>query len=213
MASSSFSLAERTAQDRRTRQKEAKRNAWAYVFVSPFYLLYAIFGFFPLVYGLWLSLHTWDGISPMVWVGFNNYIKLVTVDELWWKAIYNTIWLFVVATIPQLTLALGLAFIINSGYVRFKDFFRAAYFMPFVASAVAVGILFTSLFGNQYGMIKFTLFYLYCVIMIPTNFAYFLFNFFLFVLSIQPQPKRVMQTKATWSYPYYSSFLPIRSPI
>jgi ABC-type sugar transport system permease subunit len=37
-------------------------------------------------------------------------------------------------------LALILAFIINSGYVRFKDFFRAAYFMPFVASAVAVGI-------------------------------------------------------------------------
>ena len=155
MASSSFTTAERALQDRRTRQKEVKRNAWAYVFVSPFYLLYAIFGFFPLIYGLWLSLHTWDGISPMIWVGLNNYIKLITVDELWWQAIYNTIWLFVVATIPQLTLALLVAFIINSGYVRFKDFFRAAYFMPFVASAVAVGILFTSLFGSQYGMINY----------------------------------------------------------
>lgn len=157
MASSTFTSAERAAQDKRTLRKEAKRNAWAYVFVSPFYFLYAVFGFFPLAYGLWLSLHQWDGISPMKWVGIANYFKLFTVDEMWWQAIYNTIWLFVGATIPQLTIALILAFIINSGYVRFKDFFRAAYFMPFVASAVAVGILFTSLFGMQYGMFNYVL--------------------------------------------------------
>jgi ABC-type sugar transport system permease subunit len=157
MASTTFSSAERAAQDRRTRRKEAKRNAWAYVFVSPFYLLYAVFGLFPLMYGIWLSFHQWDGISPMQWVGISNYVKLFTVDETWWKAIYNTLWLFFGATTPQLIFALILAFIINSGYVRFKDFFRAAYFMPFVASAVAVGILFTSLFGMQYGMFNFAL--------------------------------------------------------
>lgn len=157
MASTTFSSAERAAQDRRTRRKEAKRNAWAYVFVSPFYFLYAIFGFFPLMYGIWLSFHQWDGISPMQWVGLTNYVKLLTADDLWWQAIYNTVWLFVVATLPQLTLALILAFIINSGYVRFKDFFRAAYFMPFVASSVAVGILFNSLFGLQFGIFNYTL--------------------------------------------------------
>jgi ABC-type sugar transport system permease subunit len=79
------------------------------------------------------------------------------VDETWWKAVYNTIWLFVGATTPQLIFALILAFIINSGYVRFKDFFRAAYFMPFVASAVAVGILFSSLLGMQYGIFNYVL--------------------------------------------------------
>ena len=157
MAATTFTAAERKAQDRRTQRKEAKRNAWAYVFISPFYLLYAVFGLFPLCYGVWLSLHQWDGISPMKWVGIANYVKLFTVDEIWWQAIYNTIWLFIGATTPQLIVALVLAFIINSGYVRFKDFFRAAYFMPFVASAVAVGILFTSLFGMQYGMLNYAL--------------------------------------------------------
>lgn len=157
MSATTFSSAEQRAQDQRTLRKEAKRNAWAYLFVSPFYLLYAVFGLFPLVYGVWLSFHQWDGISPMQWVGLNNYIKLFTADEVWWKAIYNTVWLFFGATTPQLILALVLAFIINSGYIRFKDFFRAAYFMPFVASAVAVGILFTSLFGKQYGMFNYFL--------------------------------------------------------
>ncbi|MFN5058710.1 MAG: carbohydrate ABC transporter permease [Chloroflexota bacterium] len=157
MSATTFSSAEQRAQDQRTFRKEVKRNAWAYIFVSPFYLLYAVFGLFPLLYGVWLSLHQWDGISPMQWVGLNNYIKLFTADEVWWKAIYNTVWLFFGATTPQLVLALTLAFIINSGYIRFKDFFRAAYFMPFVASAVAVGILFTSLFGKQYGMFNYFL--------------------------------------------------------
>jgi ABC-type sugar transport system permease subunit len=157
MSATTFSSAEQRAQDQRTRRKEVKRNAWAYVFVSPFYLLYAVFGLFPLVYGVWLSLHQWDGISPMQWVGISNYTKLFTADEIWWKAIYNTVWLFFGATTPQLILALLLAFIINSGYIRFKDFFRAAYFMPFVASAVAVGILFSSLFGKQYGMFNYFL--------------------------------------------------------
>jgi ABC-type sugar transport system permease subunit len=144
------------AQNRRTTMHEMKRNVWAYIFISPFYILYAVFGMFPLLYGLWLSLHEWDGISPMKWVGLENYTQLLT-DDIWWKTIYNTIWLFFGATVPQLTIALILAFIINSAYIKGKDFFRAAYFMPIVASAVAVSIIFTSLFGERYGMLNYGL--------------------------------------------------------
>lgn len=143
---------------RSTLWQEIKRNRWAYVFISPFYFLYAVFGIFPLLYGLWLSLHTWDGISPMEWVGAENYTTLLT-DDIWWKTIYNTIWLFFGATVPQLTIALILAFIINSTYIRGKDIYRAAYFMPIVASAVAVSLIFNSLFGLRYGMLNYGLSY------------------------------------------------------
>ena len=143
-------------QNRRTTLNEMRRNIWAYVFISPFYLLYAVFGIFPLFYGLWLSLHTWDAISPMQWVGVENYTRLI-VDDIWWQTIYNTIWLFIFATVPQLTLALLLAFIINNALIRGKDIYRAAYFMPIVASAVAVSLIFISLFGERYGMINYVL--------------------------------------------------------
>lgn len=136
--------------------REVKRNVWAYIFISPFYLLYAVFGMFPLFYGLWLSMHNWDAISDMEWVGLHNYSRLM-VDDIWWKTIYNTIWLFFGATVPQLTIALILAFIINSSYIRGKDFLRAAYFMPIVASAVAVSLIFSSLFGERYGMLNYFL--------------------------------------------------------
>jgi ABC-type sugar transport system permease subunit len=118
--------------------------------------LYAVFGFFPLVYGLWLSFHKWDGISPMEWTGLANYAKLLT-DDIWWYAIYNTIWLFFAATVPQLIIALLLAFIINSNFIKGKDFFRAAFFAPNVASTVAVSLIFISLFGTRYGMLNYAL--------------------------------------------------------
>lgn len=56
-----------------------------------------------------------------------------------------------------MTLALILAFIINSPYIRGKDFFRAAYFMPIVASAVAVSLIFISLLGQRYGLLNYAL--------------------------------------------------------
>lgn len=157
MATQTVSMDARArAQDRRVMWREARRNGWAYLFISPFYLLYAVFGIFPVLYGLWLSFHKWDGISPMQWSGAQNYLKLLT-DDIWWYTIYNTIWLFFGATVPQLCLALLLAFIINSSYIRGKDFFRAAYFMPIVCSAVAVSLIFGSMFGERYGMLNFAL--------------------------------------------------------
>ena len=143
-------------QRRTSTRREIKRNVWAYVFISPFYILYTVFGIFPLLYGLWLSFHVWDGISPMRWVGAENYSRLL-FDDIWWKAVYNTIWLFFAATVPQLLLALLLAFIINMPSLRGKDFFRAAYFMPIVASAVAVSLIFGSLFGQRYGILNYVL--------------------------------------------------------
>ena len=56
MATTTLTNSQRREQDRRVALKQAKRNIWAYAFISPFYLLYAVFGLFPLLYGLWLSL-------------------------------------------------------------------------------------------------------------------------------------------------------------
>jgi len=144
------------AQGRRASMRDLRHNGWAYVFISPFYLLYAVFGVFPLLYGLWLSFHSWDGISDMEWVGIENYTTLLT-DDIWWQTIYNTLWLFFAATIPQLILAFALAYIINSTYIKGKDILRAAYFMPIVASAVAVALIWTSLFGPRYGLLNYAL--------------------------------------------------------
>lgn len=134
---------------------EMRRNIWPYVFISPFFILFAVFGLFPYAFAFYLSFVEWDGISPRQWVGLANYRELL-FDDLWWKSVYNSIWLFVVTSL-NLVIALVLAFILNSGLVRFKEVYRTAYFTPIVASSVAVAMIFSSLFGLKYGTLNYVL--------------------------------------------------------
>lgn len=137
---------------------EIRRSFWPYLFISPFFILYAIFGLFPNIFALVLSFKEWDGLSEQRWVGFQNYIRLFQ-DAIWWKAVFNTIWLMIGSLIPQLSLAFLLAFILNSGYVRFKDAFRTAFFTPVIASSVAMAIVFGALFGTRFGILNYLLSY------------------------------------------------------
>ena len=124
-----------------------------YLFISPFFILFAIFGAFPILFSFFLSFNQWDGLSAMQFVGFENYL-LVLTDPWFWKSIKNTLIIFVLTTIPQHLIALSLAFILNSAKVKFKEFFRSAYFLPYITSSVAVSLIFMTLFGEHYGIIN-----------------------------------------------------------
>lgn len=154
MATASISSAKRTKNQELWH--EIRRSFWPYLFISPFFILYAIFGLFPNVYALVLSFKEWDGLSEQRWVGLQNYIRL-SQDAIWWKAVFNTIWLMFGTLIPQLSLAFLLAFILNSGYIRFKDAFRTAFFTPVIASSVAMAIVFGALFGTRFGILNYLL--------------------------------------------------------
>ncbi|MEJ7651945.1 MAG: sugar ABC transporter permease [Chloroflexia bacterium] len=135
--------------------QQVRRSLWPYLFIAPFFILFAIFGLFPYLYAFLLSFQEWDGISPSRWVGLENYSTLMS-DAVWWKALYNSVWLLVVTSI-NLVIAFALAFILNSGLVRFKDIYRTAFFMPIVASSVAIALVFTTLFGLNYGLVNYAI--------------------------------------------------------
>jgi len=136
--------------------QQIQRNWVAYFFISPFYILYALFGAFPIIFSFFLSFQFWDGISPMEFAGLSNYLDLFQ-DDLFWKALYNTLFITVFAHIPMLLGALILAFIINTGLVRFKNIFRTVYFLPMVTSSIAVSLVFLTLYGVRYGFINYFL--------------------------------------------------------
>lgn len=136
--------------------KEIYRNRVAYAYISPFYILFLIFGAFPLVAGFYISLHNWDGLSDMMFIGFGNYIQLFK-DPVFLKAIYNTLFIGIIAHIPMLFGALVLAFIINMGIIRGKDIFRTIYFLPVITGSVAVAIVFRMLYGIRSGLINYVL--------------------------------------------------------
>ncbi|MEZ0537470.1 carbohydrate ABC transporter permease [Caldicellulosiruptoraceae bacterium PP1] len=135
--------------------KSIIKNRYAYLYISPFYILFAIFGAFPIGYALYLSFFEWDGISERIYIGFTNYINIFS-DNLFWKSILNTVIMAVLAHIPMLFLALLIAFLINTNLVNkfFKELLRTLYFMPIITSSVAVALVFMTLYGQQYGLIN-----------------------------------------------------------
>lgn len=128
-----------------------------YLFISPFFILFSIFGIYPLVFTAYLSLHKWNILGAKEYVGFSNYVSLFTNDPLFLKSVGNTFFIWVLSTIPQLILALVLAFLLNQAFLKAKGLFRLAIFMPNITSVVAVAIIFSAMFGTNYGVINYVL--------------------------------------------------------
>ena len=129
-----------------------KRNKIGYIFALPYIIHFSVFTAFPLVFSFLLIFHQWDIISPMKWVGFNNFVRL-SQDTLFFKAVGNTI-IFLSIHIPlQIVIALTLAEFLNQK-IRFRGFFRAAYFMPVVVSGVVITILWQQLYAQDTGVLN-----------------------------------------------------------
>ncbi len=127
-----------------------------YLMVLPFFALFAVFGLYPLVYTFWVSLHDWHLINGDAgFVGLDNYTTLFS-DENFWNALFNTFSLFLLSTIPQLLIALGLAALLNSR-IRTRTFFRAGVLVPNVVTVVAVGLVFAQIFGRDFGIVNWLL--------------------------------------------------------
>ena len=134
--------------------------AWApYLFIAPFFVLFAVFGLFPLLFSLWLAFQSWEptgGLGAMHWVGLDNFAFAIG-DEWFWKGLWNTLWLSLMSGVPQHLVALPLAAFIDRRVRRGRDWLVGAYFLPYITSTVAVAILFASFFSTDYGLVNLAL--------------------------------------------------------
>jgi cellobiose transport system permease protein len=128
--------------------KRIKKYRFAYLFISPFFILYGIFGLFPPLYGLYLSFFKWDGLSDKIFTGITNYL-LVFQDKLFWKAFSNNIFLLLTATVGGLALAVAIAALMDAFMQKGRTFFLATYFSPSITSVVAMTVVFSFLFGSS----------------------------------------------------------------
>ena len=130
---------------------------WApYVLISPFLVLFAVFGVFPLLFSLYLAFQSWEptsGLGAMEYVGWGNF-AFALGDEWFWKALTNTLWLAVVSGVPQHVVAIPLAVFIHNRLGRLRDVVVGAYFLPYITSTVAIAIMFSALFSTDYGLVN-----------------------------------------------------------
>lgn len=133
------------------RKRLARQQGAGLAFVSPYFVVFAVFGLFPLVYTAWVSMHEWTLLAGKVeFIGLENYRELMA-DTAFWRALVNTLGIFVLATVPQLVVATVLAQLLNTR-LRARTFWRMGVLLPNVASVAAVGIIFGLIFARDYGI-------------------------------------------------------------
>ena len=126
-----------------------------YLFISPFFILFAIFGVYPIGYSIVMSFFRWTMAGPGDFVGIRNYVTLLSIDPFFWKAMVNTFWLLIFGSLTQHFIAIPLAITLNTPRLAGKEFFKTAFFVPFITSTVAATLIFSQLFDNNFGWINY----------------------------------------------------------
>jgi multiple sugar transport system permease protein len=129
--------------------KQTKEKINNSLMLMPWLITFSVFWLYPLLNAAYLSMTEYYTLSgESVFIGFGNYVAIFK-DEVFWKALSNTL-IFTFGTVPVTTsLALLLAVFLNSKTARFKEFFRASYFMPTVTSLVVISLIFTNLYAKE----------------------------------------------------------------
>ena len=131
-----------------------RRRLVPYLFISPFFIGYAIFFLYPVIWAFYLSLYQQVGIGSVPrFVGVDNYIKLLS-DELFVKALVNTSYYAAGSILIIVPAALGLGLVLYIRELRWREFFRILFFSPNITSGVVVAIIFGLVFNYEYGLIN-----------------------------------------------------------
>lgn len=126
-------------------------KASPYLYVAPFFIVFAVFGMFPIVYTAVISLMDWDTIrNSGEFIGFDNFMYVLQ-DRKFWYALRNTFSIFLLSSIPQLLMSTFIAAMLDH-HLRGRTFWRMGVLVPYVVMPVAVGIIFSKLFADESGV-------------------------------------------------------------
>ena len=118
----------------------------------PYALFLLAFAAYPVAFALALVMMRWDLVTTPAFAGADN-IRLLAADARFWQAVGNT-FVFLGIHLPlQIVAALGLAVALNRP-MRFRAFWRAAFFLPVVISGAVVAILWNALYATDVGLIN-----------------------------------------------------------
>lgn len=125
----------------------AKQALFGYAILFPSIAVIAIFRFFPMLQAFYVSLTSYDLLSPPVFIGLNNFVDLVQ-DPSFINSAQVSVTYVVFSVVPVWVLSLALALLFNRS-IRGKNLFRAAVFMPVVMPAVVNAVVWTFMYQQD----------------------------------------------------------------
>jgi multiple sugar transport system permease protein len=135
-----------------------RKYGWSYVFVLPSMLAFTVFTLIPVIWAFIISFQDFRPRGGGGWVGFQNYTDAFTTQNgVFVEALKNTAFYALVTVTANIFIGLFLASLIQPLSSRFQTFFRAAYYLPAVTSAVIIAVTWRWLFNTQWGFLNFLL--------------------------------------------------------
>ncbi len=129
-----------------------EQNSAGMLFVLPALLGTLIFIIIPVISSFGLSFCSWDLLNPIDWIGLKNYTDILS-NGLFYKILLNTVVFALSTSILGVIIPLILASILNSK-IRGSEFFKCAYFLPFITPMVVIGIIWTWIFDPEIGLLN-----------------------------------------------------------
>ncbi len=135
----------------RSRRRYGERPSVAYLFLSPWVVGALLLTLGPMAASLYLSFTDYDLFTAPEWVGWDNYVRALTVDPHFWNAVEAT-GKFVLISVPvQLAAALGVAMLINRRS-RAQGTYRSAFYAPsLLGASVSVAVVWRVIFNDWIG--------------------------------------------------------------
>ncbi len=136
------------------RRKRRNKDTWAIIgFIAPAFIIYGVYVIYSIFMTFYYSMFNWTGIDAnMVFLGLENYVRLFQ-DGVFWTSIQNNFLLVIASLLTQLPIGLIMALLLFSP-IKGMRLFRSVYFMPFLMSTVAIGILFIFIYEGNYGLLN-----------------------------------------------------------
>ncbi len=124
-----------------------------YLYISPFFIMFAIVGLFPIGYTAVISFMDWDLVrNSGEFIGFDQYVWILQQPHFW-TALRNTFSIFLLSSVPQLIFAIFIAAMLDRN-IRAKTFWRMGVLLPFVVAPIAVGLIFNVVFADNFGLVN-----------------------------------------------------------
>ncbi|WP_248926210.1 carbohydrate ABC transporter permease [Paenibacillus hamazuiensis] len=131
-----------------------RKAFWCYLFILPQLLMFLVFTLYPIAMSYVYSFYRWNGYGPLEeFVGFGNFVETV-YDPVFWNAFKNNFVFMVSLVCVQVPLALILAIVLNSSWLKGSAAYRAIFFLPVVTTTAVVGLVMRFIFGAYKGLVN-----------------------------------------------------------
>jgi len=125
-------------------------------FISPWIVGFLAFTAYPILASFYYSFTRYDVINDPQFIGLDNYVFMLTEDPTFQVVLYNTIYIVVVGISLAVAVAFLLASLLNTDIVG-RPIFRTIFFLPSIAPAIAVAMVWLWIYNPNYGLINATL--------------------------------------------------------